>query len=287
MNQLQKHMKWILIFFFLSVLPAALFGQCMTYPVNIQERVSGSQVIVEGKIISQASFWNTQQDFIYTSNVIEVYKVFKGNISLSQVEIITEGGQSGNQMVRAEPSLEFRMNDIGVFFGIATTQLNPGSGFPPALQFEGYASNQSFIRYDLQDVTASDPFTNYNDIVTGIYQHITSITGQVYTPVLPFTLPIPANSGPQGPAPAAFPTITSITTHLQRQELFPSSPLTEPISERDLSGEPGHWSSAMPITVAPDLFPLPPITLYPGRPHPYRHVFPHKPAAETSELPTI
>src|SRR6187455_2984349 len=128
----------------LSLFTGKLFSQCMTYPVSVPERVAGSQIIIEGKIISQSSFWNNTQDFIYTSNVIDVYKIFKGSITTSQIEIITEGGTVGNTMIKAEPALEFRINDVGVFFGIVSQQINPNSALPQAVQYEGYAANQSF-----------------------------------------------------------------------------------------------------------------------------------------------
>lgn len=187
-------------------------SQCMTYPLSMAQRVQNSTVVIEGKIINRASFWNAGQDFIYTSNIIEVYKVFKGNITTNQVEFITEGGIVGNTMITSEPSLDLRLNDVGILFGIPSSQTNPLSPFSTTHQFEGYASNQSFIRYDLKSVTASDPYTVFNDLVADLYQAIPIITGNNYTEIIPFTLPIPSQLGPGLPTPMAFPTITAITS---------------------------------------------------------------------------
>ncbi len=206
-------MKRILFAFLLSVIPVISYGQCMTYPVNVQDRIQQSTLIIEGKVVSQYSFWNSSQTFIYTSNVIDVYKVFKGNVTVNQVEVITEGGIIGNTMITAEPALQLRLNDIGVFFGIPAQVPNVSSPIPTPLQFEGYASNQSFIRYDMEDLVASDPFYTFNDIITDIYQYIPTITGQSYIDVIPFTLPLPGNSGPPvNPSPMAFPVISAITS---------------------------------------------------------------------------
>ncbi|MDQ3051869.1 MAG: PKD domain-containing protein [Bacteroidota bacterium] len=203
----------------LLIIPMCLFisgsmqAQCMTYQVPLHQRVMNSTVIIEGKIISKSSFWNAASNFIYTSNVIEVYKVFKGGITASQVEIITEGGTIGNTMIVAEPTLILNINDIGVFFGIPAGQLNPSSPRPPSLQFEGYASNQSFIRYDVKSLQAVEPFTVYTDIATDIYQYITIAVSQNYTEIIPYNVFQPFNSGPPGnPVPMAFPIITSITS---------------------------------------------------------------------------
>jgi hypothetical protein len=88
-------------------------GQCMTYELPLPQKVNESTAIFEGKVISKNSFWNASQDFIYTSNVIQVYKVFKGNITSGQVEIISEGGTIGLIMIKAEPSLQLNIDDVG------------------------------------------------------------------------------------------------------------------------------------------------------------------------------
>lgn len=187
-------------------------SQCMTYPISMAQRVQNSSLVIEGKVISRTSFWNAGQDFIYTSNIIEIYKVFKGNITTNQIEFITEGGIIGNTMITAEPALDLRINDVGILFGVPASPTNPLSPFSSIYQFEGYAANQSFIRYDLTSVTASDPYTVFNDLVVDLYQAIPILCGTNYTEIIPFTLPIPSQLGPGLPTPMAFPTITAITS---------------------------------------------------------------------------
>lgn len=206
-------MKKLYLLFFSMLISSLSMGQCMTYPVSLSERTLQSNVIIEGKIISKNSFWNNTQDFIYTSNVIEVYKVFKGNISTNQVEIITEGGIVGNTMIKAEPALEFNIDDVGIFFGVPASVPNTASPFSPTLQFEGYAANQSFIKFDLKSESAIDGITTLPDVSVQVYQVLTSLTGQPFTEIIPFSLFQQANSGPGGnPSPLAFPTITTITS---------------------------------------------------------------------------
>lgn len=204
--------KLLLLLLILSGFSLQGLSQCMTYPVPVLQRINDSHVIVEGKVISKTSFWNQNLDFIYTSNVIEIYKVFKGGISTNQIEVITEGGIVGNTMIKAEPALDLHLNDLGVFFLIPATQLNPSSPFVYSLQFEGYALNQSFIKYDLKSGTASDPYNTFNDLVTDIYQGIPAATGQSYTEIIPFNILQPQNFGPGLPSTLAFPIITAITS---------------------------------------------------------------------------
>ncbi len=203
-----------LYLFFLSLLFSSLaMGQCMTYPISLTERVNQSSIIIEGKVVSQNSYWNSNHDFIYTSNVIDVYKVFKGNVTANQVEIITEGGIVGNTLIKAEPSLQFELDETGIFFGVPNTQTNSFSPFPITLQFEGYAANQSFIKYDLKSQEAIDAYAVYSDISVQVYQNLIALTGQPFSEVLPFNVAPPAYSGPGAIlSPLAFPTITGITS---------------------------------------------------------------------------
>jgi len=190
-----------------------LYSQCLTYPVSISERVANSTLIVEGKVISQNSFWNSSADFIYTSNVIEVYKVFKGNVSGGQIEIITEGGIVGNQMIKVEPSLQLKPDDIGVFFGVPSAIPNSGIPVSGGIQYTGYSANQSFIKYDLKSLNAVDHYQVYNDISIDIYQNLTSLTGQNYSSIIPFSIFQQSNSGPTGnPSFMALPTISAISS---------------------------------------------------------------------------
>lgn len=188
------------------------FSQCMSYQVPFSQRINSASVVLEGKVISQVSFWNASGDFIYTSNILEVYKVFKGNITTNQIEVITEGGIVGNVMIKAEPSLQFKVNEIGIFMGISALNQNPNSAFPASLQFEGIAAHQSFIKYDIKSKTGTDPFNTYNDLSTEIYQAIPNLTGVAYYDVLPFNLFQPQNLGPGLPSVLAFPVITAITS---------------------------------------------------------------------------
>ena len=210
-------MEWIfkyriLAVFLIMIIHQNAFGQCMSYYVPFTQRISNSSAVIEGKVISQVSYWNSTNDFIYTSNIVEVYKVFKGNITSNQIEIITEGGIVGNVMIKAEPSLQFKLDDVGIFMGIPAVNLHSNSVFPATLQFEGIAAHQSFIKYDIKSKTGTDPFNTYNDLVTEVYQGIPNITGLSYYDVLPFNLFQSQNLGPGLPSVLAFPVITAITS---------------------------------------------------------------------------
>jgi hypothetical protein len=51
------------------------------YPVSIDQKIARSTLIVEGKVIGRQSAWNDAHTMIFTTNQVEVYKVFKGSLS--------------------------------------------------------------------------------------------------------------------------------------------------------------------------------------------------------------
>src|SRR4051794_14469350 len=92
-------------------LGALLLCFCMApaqglYKVSMEEKISQSSLIVEGKVVEKKSFWNAQHSMIYTSNQVEVYKVFKGTLQKNTIEVITVGGVVDNYCIQASHQLE-------------------------------------------------------------------------------------------------------------------------------------------------------------------------------------
>ena len=97
-------MKTTLLAISIVILHAAASAQCLVYEVPLSARVQQAEAVFEGKVIAKKSFWNKQHTYIYTANTVEVYKIFKGNFTATQTEIITPGGVIGNKAVVAEPA---------------------------------------------------------------------------------------------------------------------------------------------------------------------------------------
>ncbi|MGZ5287289.1 MAG: T9SS type A sorting domain-containing protein, partial [Flavisolibacter sp.] len=149
------------------------FSQCLLREVPFDLRVSGASLVVEGSVISRQSYWNDDQTMIYTSNIIEVYKVFKGNITNDRIEVITEGGIVGLQMIKAEPSLQLEVGETGVFLCTAPRRIKGLSATAnDHPRYTAFADAQGFIRYDLQSRTAADPFRKYADIRDELYKKL-------------------------------------------------------------------------------------------------------------------
>ncbi len=202
---MKKSIGFILLLFSLGT-----SGQCLTYPVPLNQRINDAAAIVEGKVVSQHCFWNANHDFIYTAYQIEIYKVFKGGINSSTIELINEGGEVGFTKVVVEPNLELNEFETGIFFLQSPDVYNTSSPVSTNLQFKGTSSQQSFVKYDLYERTASDIYTNYTDIQNDLYDNIEQITGNSFLQISSFSFPQHNTGG--GNHILVFPTISGIAT---------------------------------------------------------------------------
>lgn len=171
-------MKKLLLFaaFISSALQVS--SQCSMYPVLLSERVAASDLVIEGRVIDQVCFWNAEHNRIYTSNLIDVYKTFK-NTGTPFIEVITEGGIVGNIKHVFEPTLELAVGDVGIFTLNPNTQ--PSRFNRPV--YEAYASAQGFIKYDVIENKAKEPFNTYASASTDLYATVSQFTGANYTQV--------------------------------------------------------------------------------------------------------
>ena len=160
---------------FLFLFMGTALGQGL-YPVSTEDKVNRSSLIVEGKVVKQKSAWNPARTMIYTTSTVEVYKVFKGNIDKSLVEVVTYGGAVDGYYIHASHLLELRNDEIGVFF--LNKRNIPGITAPSTSTFDVYSSAQGFLRYDVFSKTASAPFVSYDDIEGVLYRELNTRIGR-------------------------------------------------------------------------------------------------------------
>jgi PKD repeat protein len=153
------------------------FSQCVVEPWSLEKRVSKSTIVVEGKVVNQTSIWDNTHKMIYTINTLEVFRSFKGGFTSSHINVVTEGGRVGLDMLVASPSLELELGGMGI------VMLKPNTR-----NISGYdhlylptASIQSWIQYNLVDYKAFDNQQVYNSIPFDLYEGIKSITGENIT----------------------------------------------------------------------------------------------------------
>jgi hypothetical protein len=170
----QKTMKFLRTagLFLLLFYACPSFGQLV--PISLEQRIENATTILEGKVIGQTSYWDDNKIHIYTANIVEVYKVFKGQLTAKQVEIITPGGIVGDRMERITYSLELKIGDVGVFTAIPNTTIITTT--TKLTQLKVYTGIQGFIQYDLKNSSANDMFSNYKNINKEVYTKIVAQT---------------------------------------------------------------------------------------------------------------
>ena len=176
-------LKTLLLPTLIMFLISTSFAQELMYEVPLSLQVESSSQIIEGKVISKKSFWDNNHENIYTVNVIQVFKVFKGQ-QLSTLEIVTRGGTVGLEAEVVTPSLQLEVNDIGIFTlennSVDLVNNNSSRFFP-------FSDPQGFYEYNLLSDIAVNPFSIKRGI-NNFYNEITSLTKKKYIEVSNFTL---------------------------------------------------------------------------------------------------
>jgi len=143
-------------------------------PIPLEERIQQSGLIVEGEVVSKKSFWDARRENIYTSNIIKVYKIFKGELKAQELELITEGGNVGLDVHVFSTSLKLTPGRQGIFF---LNDQNVLANTPAAgkRSTKAYGSQQGLISYDIHHNKATDAFLQFSSIESA-YSAITANT---------------------------------------------------------------------------------------------------------------
>ena len=171
-----------ILFFFIGFPVQTLIAQGALDEISVENQIENSKLIIEGKVIAKESFWNDDYTNIFTKNTIEVYKIFKGE-NQGQVEIITKGGWVGNLGEEVVPSLQLKINEVGVFmlYPSKTKLLNESSSLR---KYNPYSGPQAFYKYDINFNKVNSIFKSYDDIEDNFYNTITSKTKLSYTEIV-------------------------------------------------------------------------------------------------------
>lgn len=159
-------LKFMLFFSFFG--PVA---QAQLYFLPFEQIINQSELIVEGQVIGKYSFFDNQNDHIYTANEVEVFKLFKGDLgSSSKITVITRGGIVGLRAEFVSELAQFSDGDLGLFC-LKKTNLPISIAEP----WENYGSAHGFFAYDTHAGLATNPFHVFEGIETAFYQ---SVKGQ-------------------------------------------------------------------------------------------------------------
>jgi hypothetical protein len=166
----------IILISFLIGFPFSIFSQCLLLSTTIDQRVDESNLVIEGKIIATTPFRGEKVNLIYTNYEIEVFRIFKGDISTETIEMVSVGGKLGDEIVVATPSFEGRIGQVGIFM-LTTYKGNVIDNSRPNL-LVGVAENASIINYHPFQQSIRDVFGEIFDTRVKLYQRIAGITHQ-------------------------------------------------------------------------------------------------------------
>ena len=152
--------------------------------VDILTRVNSVNYIFEGTVIHSKAYFTNNNRYIYTSNTVEITKILKGNIHCGTVEIITNGGRTGNLEVSPSHSLTLGEGSSGIFLCSETNRpLSPIDFYPEnnLQKLEAVYEDQSFIRYwwDGHRINAADVWYNFDSLAL-VYNAAQLITGLTF-----------------------------------------------------------------------------------------------------------
>jgi hypothetical protein len=160
-----KFLEWLLLALFFTSFLSALNAQYIEVP--LERKIQNAPFIFEGEVISSQSFMPEEQKIIYTSHIIKISKILKGDFPNDEVEIITLGGNVNGLGLKVTNNLMLRNGWEGIFFCKNTVRpsLNRSNS---NLALRVYEGEQGFVRYQNQfrSTTAKTVFHSYENIET-------------------------------------------------------------------------------------------------------------------------
>ena len=145
------------------------------YKIDLAGKINKARFIVEATVVEQHSFWNDEHTVIYTASKLHIYKLFKGDTIIKEIEVVTQGGSVGNTCLKVSDMLQLKPKQTGMFFLKANGRLH--SPLTKNILYEVYSSSQGFLRYNKNRTVALAPFARYENIEQNLYALIRQHTG--------------------------------------------------------------------------------------------------------------
>ena len=162
-----KFLERLLLALFFTSFLSALNAQYIEVP--LQKKIQNAPFIFEGEVISSQSFIPEEQKIIYTSHIVKISKILKGDFPNDEVEIITLGGEVNGIGLKVTNNLMLRDGWEGVFFCKNTVRpsLNRSNS---GLALRVYEGEQGFIYYqnNFGSTTAKTIFHYYENVETDL-----------------------------------------------------------------------------------------------------------------------
>lgn len=166
-------------------------AQISSYKISLKQQILESSLVVEGKVVSKKTSWDINHQMIYTINVVEVYKVFKGTCD-NQIIVLTKGGFIDDEGITASHSLNLSIGEVGLFT-LFEDVISLRSKTDNLKQYKVYSSDQGFYNYDLYTDQVSNPFSLIKGIKSFFYKEVENITKKTLNEIKKFDVNFKAN----------------------------------------------------------------------------------------------
>lgn len=143
------------------------------YELPFAEIFDRSSLVVEGRVVARQSLWDNGHRGIYTHNLIEVTRVYKGLSSSGKyLNVITLGGVVGDRMCLVSESVQYNTGDYGLFCLIPCAY-----DLPIGSMWENYGSPHGFFHYNTLRDAVEHPFHAASGIAA-FRQRVEALTGR-------------------------------------------------------------------------------------------------------------
>ena len=200
----------------------------MLIPAPLAERVATASLIVEAGVGAQQAV--SENGHIYTISELTVYKVFQGT-EPAVLRLAEAGGTVGLRREVVSTSITLAPDQQGLFL-LEPHPLLPGT-------YRLVAGPQGFVRYDLVDRTASEPFGRYASIAGTLYPAVVALAGQSSRTVRP-------NAALAGALPVARPTAQPIISSFSPASLTAGTDAVLTINGSNFGATQGSGSVEFP-----------------------------------------
>jgi hypothetical protein len=148
-------------------------AKAQLYWLPFEELFDRSVMVVEGRVISQQSFWDDARQNIYTANNVEVSRVYKGLSQVAaSVTVITPGGIVDDQMQLVSECVQHSIGDRGLFCLVPCL-----ADIPVGKAWEHYGWAHGFFAYQFEANAVAHPFHASTDIAA-FRKRVERLTGE-------------------------------------------------------------------------------------------------------------
>ncbi len=156
-------------------------AQCTMVELPLSLRIGEADAVFEGRI--EGSRFESINGSIYTIYMVDIFKLFKGDIKNSKAEIVAPGGYMNGKVQHIEPNFHGSYGQTGIFTVTYRPDLLNETTHD---RFYAFAADQSAITYNEEQGYGSDVFHRYHNIEQELYTPIHKHLGKEAKIVHPF-----------------------------------------------------------------------------------------------------